>query len=242
MECANHAATFYIREQMSLTETFFSSFRKKSLRQLVSNFRNEYIASGITENDLKSNPIDQFEIWLNEAVANKLMEPNAMHLATTSPDGKPSGRVMLLKGFDERGFIFYTNYDSRKANELERNSFAAMTFLWLELYKQVRIEGIVQRVSDKESDEYFKTRPRGSQISAWVSSQSKPIAGRELEEKVAEIEKRFHGHPIPRPDHWGGYCLSPVAMEFWQGRANRLHDRIQYKLEHGSWTKQRLSP
>lgn len=233
-----------MRDLMSLVETFINHFRTKSFRQLVSNFRNEYIAKGINESDLKSNPIDQFESWFNEAVANKLIEPNVMHLSTALPDGKPSGRVLLLKGFDEKGFVFYTNYDSRKAAELAQNNFAAMTFLWLELYKQVRIEGTVHPVSPTESDAYFKSRPRGSQIGAWVSLQSKPISDRiELEKKVAEVEKQFHGQPVPRPDNWGGYCLSPVLMEFWQGRANRLHDRILYTLEHDNiWTKQRLSP
>lgn len=225
-------------------KTILNQFQTKSFRHLVSNFRNEYVSRGIQEADLKSNPIDQFEVWFNEAVTNKLNEPNVMHLSTVSAEGKPSGRVMLLKGFDERGFIFYTNYDSRKANQLAGNSYAAMTFLWLELFKQVRIEGTVQPVSAVESDTYFNSRPRGSQIGAWVSSQSKPIADRmELDKKVAEFEKEFDGKPVPRPVNWGGYCLSPVLMEFWQGRANRLHDRILYTLEHDNiWTKQRLSP
>ena len=229
---------------MNILKTIINHFQTKSFRQLVSNFRNEYISNGINETNLKSNPIDQFENWFNEAVDNKLIEPNVMCLSTASVDGKPSGRIMLLKGFDERGFVFYTNYDSRKANELAENNFATMTFLWLELYKQVRIEGTVQPVSPIESDNYFKSRPRGSQISTWVSSQSKPIANRiELEKKVAEIEKQFQGKPVPRPDNWGGFCLSPVLVEFWQGRANRLHDLIQYKLENDKiWTKQRLSP
>lgn len=236
--------SYHILCQMKLLKTITNHFQTKSIRQLVSNFRNEYISNGINEADLKSNPIDQFENWFNEAVNNKLNEPNVMHLSTATADGKPSGRIMLLKGFDERGFIFFTNYDSRKGKELTENSFAAMTFLWLELYKQVRIEGTVQAVSTIESDNYFNSRPRGSQISAWVSSQSKPITDRtELEKKVDEIEKQFQGNPVPRPDHWGGFCLSPVLIEFWQGRANRLHDRIQYKLEkNNSWTKQRLSP
>jgi len=224
-------------------KTILNQFQTKSFRHLVSNFRNEYISKGIQEADLKNNPIDQFEDWFNEAVANKLNEPNVMHLSTVSAEGKPSGRVMLLKGFDERGFIFYTNYDSRKANQLAANSYAAMTFLWLELFKQVRIEGTVQEVTAVESDIYFNSRPRGSQIGAWVSSQSKPLAHREeLDTKVAEFEKEFAGKPVPRPDNWGGYCLSPLLMEFWQGRANRLHDRIQYKLERDVWIRQRLSP
>ena len=224
-------------------KTLLNQFQTKSFRHLVSNFRNEYISQGIQEADLKSNPIDQFEVWFNEAVTNKLNEPNVMHLSTVSAEGKPSGRVMLLKGFDERGFIFYTNYESRKANQLAVNRYAAMTFLWLELFKQVRIEGTVQEVPAAESDIYFNSRHRGSQIAAWASSQSKPLADRkELDKKVAEFEKEFAGKPVPRPSNWGGYCLSPVLMEFWLGRANRLHDRIQYTLERDAWTKQRLSP
>lgn len=228
---------------MEILKTIINSFRKKSFRQLVSNFRNEYISEGIDVSNLKSNPFDQFEVWFNEAVENKLIEPNVMNLSTVSAEGKPSSRIVLLKGFDERGFIFYTNYDSRKAIELSKNNFAAMTFLWLELYKQVRIEGTVQRVSEMESDSYFNSRPRGSQIGAWVSAQSKPIIDRmELEDKAAEIERQFEGKVVPRPDNWGGYCLSPVLVEFWQGRANRLHDRIQYNLKNDIWTKHRLSP
>lgn len=229
---------------MKFLKTITNHFRTKSIRQLVSNFRNEYISNGINEAGLKSNPIDQFEIWFNEAIANKINEPNVMYLSTATADGKPSGRIMLLKGFDKRGFVFFTNYDSRKGDELAENSFAAITFLWLELYKQVRIEGTVLPVSTKESDNYFNSRPRGSQISAWVSSQSKPITDRiDLEKKVDEIEKQFQSKPVPRPDNWGGFCLSPVLIEFWQGRANRLHDRIKYKIEKDNiWTKQRLSP
>ena len=202
---------------MSQLNTLINHFKTKSLRQLVANFRNEYISDGINETTLKSNPIDQFEVWFNEAVSNKLNEPNVMSLSTIQSDGKPSNRILLLKGFDENGFVFYTNYDSRKGKELEENNHAAMTFLWLELYKQVRIEGAVHQVSALESDTYFNSRPRGSQIGAWVSDQSQPIDDRaELESKVVEIEQRFKGKPVPRPENWGGYCLSPVVIEFWQ--------------------------
>lgn len=217
---------------------------KKSLRQLVANFRNEYISRGISEKDVDNNPIIQFEKWFEEAVKNKVNEPNAMHLATVNKEGKPSGRVMLLKGFDERGFTFFTNYESRKGKELTENSFAAITFLWLELYRQVRIEGLVKKISEKESDEYFYSRPRGSQIGAWASAQSNLLISREeLDNKTKELETKFKNNPIPRPPHWGGFCLSPNLIEFWQGRASRLHDRIRYELQQdGNWLIQRLSP
>jgi len=229
---------------MSFIQNISGQIRGKSLRQLVANFRNEYISNGINESELKDNPIDQFEVWLNEAVKNKLREPNAMFLATATPDGKPSGRVVLLKGFDERGFIFYTNYGSRKAIELDKNNAASLTFLWLEIYKQVRVEGTVQRISDKESDQYFNSRPRESQIGAWASDQSQPIANRDvLERKMEALEKQFEGKPIPRPENWGGFCVKPQQIEFWLGRANRLHDRILYqRSDDNIWTKQRLSP
>jgi pyridoxamine 5'-phosphate oxidase len=229
---------------MSFIQNISGQIRGKSLRQLVANFRNEYISNGINESELKDNPIDQFEVWLNEAVKNKLREPNAMFLATATPDGKPSGRVVLLKGFDERGFIFYTNYGSRKAIELDKNNAASLTFLWLEIYKQVRVEGTVQRISDKESDQYFNSRPRESQIGAWASDQSQPIANRDvLEREMEALEKQFEGKPIPRPENWGGFCVKPQQIEFWLGRANRLHDRILYqRSDDNIWTKQRLSP
>ena len=229
---------------MSFIQNISGQIRGKSLRQLVANFRNEYISNGINESELKDNPIDQFEVWLNEAVKNKLREPNAMFLATATPDGKPSGRVVLLKGFDERGFIFYTNYGSRKAIELDKNNATSLTFLWLEIYKQVRVEGTVQRISDKESDQYFNSRPRESQIGAWASDQSQPIANRNvLERKMEALEKQFEGKPIPRPENWGGFCVKPQQIEFWLGRANRLHDRILYqRSDDNIWTKQRLSP
>jgi pyridoxamine 5'-phosphate oxidase len=211
---------------------------------LVANFRTEYVSEGIKESDMEEDPILQFEKWFNEAVKNKISEPNVMHLSTVSFDGKPSGRIVLLKGFDEKGFVFFTSYDSRKGIELKENNFAALTFLWLELYKQVRIEGTVSKITPEESDAYFSSRPRGSQISAVASSQSSIISNRnELEKKVEELEEEFRNKPVPRPENWGGYCLFPDIVEFWQGRANRLHDRIRYKLrENNVWKKERLSP
>lgn len=229
---------------MKLYQTIKKHLQTKSIRQLVANFRNEYISNGINEKDMARNPIDQFEKWFVEAVKNKVSEPNAMHLSTATVDGKPSGRIMLLKGFDEKGFVFFTNYDSRKGNELKNNSFASLTFLWLELFQQVRIEGTVHPISVEESATYFNSRPRGSQISAWASSQSNIVSSRiDLEKKIREIEIRFKNKPIPRPANWGGFCLTPKSMEFWQGRANRLHDRIQYQLgQENIWSIHRLFP
>lgn len=229
---------------MRFYQDFKKHLQRKSVRQLVANFRNEYISNGIHEKDMARNPIDQFEKWFVEAVKNNVSEPNAMHLSTATKDGKPSGRIMLLKGFDEKGFVFFTNYESRKGNELRNNGFASLTFLWLELFRQVRIEGTVLPVSFEESANYFSSRPRGSQISAWASSQSNKISSRkDLEEKVREIEIRFTNKPIPCPDYWGGFRLMPVSMEFWQGRASRLHDRIFYQLEQdNTWSIQRLFP
>lgn len=228
---------------MSFLNDIKGQFKNKSIRQLVANFRTEYISDGIDEKSMGDDPILQFEIWFNEAVKNKIPEPNIMHLSTVSTDCKPSGRVLLLKGFDEKGFVFYTNYDSRKGNELEVNNSAAMTFLWFELYRQVRIEGTVEKISADESDKYFHSRPRGSQISAVASSQSSIIENRNiLEKRVNELEKEFDKKPVPRPENWGGYCLSPVSLEFWQGRASRLHDRILYTLIDNGWTKKRLAP
>lgn len=229
---------------MKLYQTIRNRLQTKSIRQLVANFRNEYISNGINIIDMARNPIDQFEKWFVEAVKNKVSEPNAMHLSTATVDGKPSGRIILLKGFDEKGFVFFTNYDSRKGNELKNNRFASLTFLWLELFQQVRIEGTVHPISVEESDNYFNSRPRGSQISAWASSQSKIVSSRiDLEKKIKEIEIRFNNKLIPRPNNWGGFCLTPKSMEFWQGRANRSHDRIQYQLgQENIWSIHRLFP
>lgn len=218
--------------------------KNKSLRQLVANFRNEYVAKGIDEKNMENDPLLQFEKWFEDAVKNNISEPNIMHLSTSDKEGKPSGRIVLLKGFDDKGFVFYTNYESRKGIELKNNNFASLTFLWHELYRQVRIEGIVHPVSPKESDDYFSSRPRGSQISAVASAQSHVLSDRdELEKAVKELEHKYKGKPVPRPENWGGYCLSPLQIEFWQGRVNRLHDRILYILENNNtWKIQRLYP
>jgi pyridoxamine 5'-phosphate oxidase len=188
------------------------------------------------------NPLALFGEWYGEAA--DLFQPNGMVLATVSAEGRPAARTVLLKGFDEAGFVFFTNYNSRKARELAANEWAALLFWWREQFRQVRIEGRVKKVTAAESVEYFATRPRGSQISAWASPQSEIVPSRaELEEKVGEVERRFEGSEVVRPPHWGGYCLWPVLFEFWQGREDRLHDRLEYgRLADGSWSLDRLAP
>lgn len=189
-------------------------------------------------------PIRQFESWYREAHATPMREPTAMTLATASPDGRPSARIVLLKAADERGFVFFTNYQSRKGGELEHNPWAALVFHWPDLVRQVRVEGRVAKVSDEESDAYFKTRPRGSQLGAWASEQSRAIKSRaDLERRVQAIAATYEDREIPRPPHWGGLRLVPVAIEFWQGRLDRLHDRVLYsRADDGGWTRERLSP
>jgi pyridoxamine 5'-phosphate oxidase len=189
-------------------------------------------------------PIRQFESWYREAHATPMREPTAMTLATASPDGRPSARIVLLKAADERGFAFFTNYQSRKGGELEHNPWAALVFHWPDLVRQVRVEGRVAKVSGEESDAYFKTRPRGSQLGAWASEQSRAIKSRaDLERRVQAVEATYEDREIPRPPHWGGLRLVPVAIEFWQGRLDRLHDRVLYsRADDGGWTRERLSP
>jgi pyridoxamine 5'-phosphate oxidase len=188
-------------------------------------------------------PFDLFDRWYREAREAGIYLPEAMTLATATPDGRPSSRLVLLKRHDARGFVFYTNYESRKAEELERNPQAALTFHWPVLQRQVRIEGTAAKVAPEESDGYFRTRPRGSRIGAWASPQSSPIDGRTaLMEQVAEIERRFEGEDVPRPAFWGGYRVAPETIEFWQGRANRLHDRFLFTQGDGGWSVTRLAP
>jgi pyridoxamine 5'-phosphate oxidase len=205
--------------------------------------RKEYTRAGLTESDADSDPIAQFRRWFGEALAADLHEPNAMILATATPDGRPSARVVLLKGFDERGLVFYTNYEGRKGAELEANPYCALVFYWAELERQVRVEGHARRVTEKEADEYFRSRPRGSQLGARVSEQSRPVGGREaLEEKLRWLEAEYEGREVPRPQFWGGYRVEPDSIEFWQGRENRLHDRLLYRLSDGEWGRERLQP
>jgi pyridoxamine 5'-phosphate oxidase len=210
----------------------------------LADIRTEYKAANLDEGDMLANPFEQFDKWFNEAIEAEVVEPNATVLATATPDGKPTGRVVLLKGLDEQGFTFYTNYHSDKGQMLAANPYASLTFFWAELERQVRIDGKVEKVSHEESDEYFASRPKGSQIGAWVSEQSTEIEGREvLDKKLQELNAHYSNKEVLRPPHWGGYRLMPETVEFWQGRPNRLHDRLKYqKKGDGFWKVVRLSP
>jgi pyridoxamine 5'-phosphate oxidase len=210
----------------------------------IADLRKEYSSKNLLETDIEKNPIGQFEKWWHEAVNSQIDEVNAMTLATASGDGMPSARIMLLKGFDKNGFVFFTNYKSYKAMHLEENPKACLVFFWKELERQVRITGLVKRVPEKESDEYFLSRPVGSQVGAWTSNQSQVIESRQwLEDRYLKLTEEFKQKELKRPAHWGGYLVTPVIVEFWQGRPSRLHDRIQYTLENdGTWTIERLSP
>jgi pyridoxamine 5'-phosphate oxidase len=210
----------------------------------VARLRKEYTRAGLKESEADPNPIEQFRTWFDEVLTSNLHEPNAMVLATATLDGHPSARIVLLKGFDERGFVFYTNYEGRKGEELETNPRCALLFYWGELERQVRVEGRVRRVPDKESDAYFAGRPRGSQLGAWASEQSRPVGDRgALEHRLRELEAEYEGREVPRPPFWGGYRVEPETIEFWQGRENRLHDRLVYlRSEDGGWRRGRLQP
>jgi len=208
----------------------------------ISDLRQSYEKSILIEEEASSSPIEQFSLWFNEALAAKVPEPNAMTLATVDGDGQPSARTVLIKGFDEHGFVFFTNYESRKGQDLLQNPRAALLFFWQALERQVRIEGLIEKVSPEESDAYFHSRPLGSRLGAWASEQSKPILRTELEAREQAFRARFGDNP-PRPEHWGGYRLVPAYFEFWQGRASRLHDRLRYlPASQGHWTLDRLSP
>ena len=210
----------------------------------LSDLRREYTLAGLKESDLDPNPFKQFDIWFQQALAAGLPEPNAMTLATATLDGKPSARIVLLKGFDEGGFVFFTNYESQKGRELLANPRAALVCYWIELERQVRISGGVSRVSVEESEEYFQSRPLGSQLGAWASQQSEVVGGRKiLEDKLEQLTREYQTKPVPLPPHWGGYRVAPEALEFWQGRPNRLHDRLRYTRQSSSqWLIERLSP
>jgi pyridoxamine 5'-phosphate oxidase len=209
----------------------------------IADLRREYQRATLDERGVHADPVVQFRRWLDEAVAAAVLEPTGMTLATAGAHGAPSARVVLLKGLDERGFAFYTDYRSRKGQELTENPRAALCFWWSELERQVRVTGAVERVSREESESYYASRPFGSRLGAWASHQSHVIPGREwLEAQLAEAESRFGGGGPPLPPHWGGFRVRPERIEFWQGRPSRLHDRIRYTLEGGVWKIERLAP
>lgn len=210
----------------------------------IADIRSEYKLLSLDESDVNKDPISQFGIWWDAAISSKIDEVNAMTLATVSSNGDPSARIVLLKGYNEKGFIFFTNYESDKAIDLLHHPKASLLFFWKELQRQVRIEGIAEKVSDEESNSYFDSRPEGSRIGAWASPQSRTVKSRaELETKFLDYQQQFKEKNIPRPPHWGGYRIKPHLIEFWQGRPNRLHDRIQYTLQNnGDWKIERLAP
>ncbi|MFN3628777.1 MAG: pyridoxamine 5'-phosphate oxidase [Casimicrobiaceae bacterium] len=211
----------------------------------IADLRKEYKLAALGKRDLAADPITQFRKWLDEAIHARLPEPTAMNLATVDAHGRPSGRIVLLKGVDEHGFVFYTNYESRKGRELAASPYAALTFHWVELERQVRIEGAVEKISAEESDAYFASRPLASRLGAHASPQSEPIASREaLLLKLAAVTARYGGLPggPPRPPHWGGYRVLPERVEFWQGRRSRLHDRLVYLKQPDGWRIERLAP
>ena len=209
----------------------------------ISDIRKTYAHAELLESDAAAAPMEQFDRWWAQALEAKIEEVNAMTLATVDASGMPDARIVLLKGVDEVGFHFYSNYQSRKGMQLTNNEQACLVFFWKELERQIRIEGVLEKVSEENSNEYFKTRPRESQIGAWASPQSTTITRAELEKRVEEFTKKFEGQEVPRPEHWGGFRLIPARFEFWQGRPNRLHDRIRFLLQEDySWKIDRLSP
>jgi pyridoxamine 5'-phosphate oxidase len=210
----------------------------------IADLRKEYMRETLSEHDVDRDPFQQFGKWWTEALESGIEEANAMTLATATPEGLPTARIVLIKGYDRNGFVFFTNYESRKGKELLENPHACLLFFWSALERQVRIEGICEKVSEEESDNYFHSRPEGSRIGAWVSPQSQVIGGREvLDEKLNEITAQYSDGAIPRPPHWGGYVVVPRVIEFWQGRPSRLHDRIRYSLDaSGTWKIERLAP
>ncbi|HTE25435.1 pyridoxamine 5'-phosphate oxidase [Flavitalea sp.] len=209
----------------------------------IADIRKDYKLQSLNEEDTGS-PFELFEKWWKEALAAQIEEVNAMTLATASADAVPSARIVLLKGYDQKGFVFFTNYNSFKGQQLEENPRASLVFFWKELERQVRITGVVAKISDEESDQYYFSRPEGSRLGAWASPQSQVIENRQwLENNEKQFRDKFAGQPVPRPPHWGGYRVKPVSFEFWQGRASRLHDRLQFGLlSDGVWQLERLAP
>ena len=210
----------------------------------LSKLRSEYSRASLDVSSILPDPIQQFEKWFLEALNAKVMEPNAMNLSTINADNRPSSRIVLLKGIEEKKFVFYSNYQSTKGKELDQNPACALTFFWPELERQVRIEGLAERINEERAEKYFQSRPRGSQVGAWTSPQSSIIKSRSiLEERAEQIEKRFEGLAVlPKPNQWGGYQVDAQVIEFWQGRPNRLHDRIQFLKIDNAWKSHRLAP
>lgn len=212
-------------------------------KEQLQNLRQEYSKNALNEQEVENNPLVQFRNWLNEALDSEVTEPNAMTLSTVDTDNKPHSRIMLLKGVDDDGFTFFTNYASNKGRELEANPYASLCFLWLELERQVRVDGVVQKISEEESEEYFQQRPYNSQLGALASNQSEVVESREyLEKKIKDLENTYPIGKVPKPETWGGYKLIPEVIEFWQGRRSRLHDRILFERVNGDWDIKRLSP
>jgi pyridoxamine 5'-phosphate oxidase len=209
----------------------------------IADLRKNYTQAGLIESDLVANPYQQFQLWFEQAVAADILEPNAMTLATVTVEGKPSARIVLLKAVDDRGFVFYTNYNSQKGIELQHCPYAALVFLWGDLERQVRIEGRIEFVSESEATSYFHSRPVSSQLGAWASDQSTVITDRSvLEQQLEQLALAYRNQEIPKPPHWGGVRVIPEEIEFWQGRPSRLHDRLRYQLIDGSWQIERLAP
>lgn len=209
----------------------------------IADLRRDYRARQLSEADVAADPIDQFRRWFDDALAAEILEANAMTLATASPEGRPAARIVLLKGVDHGGFVFFTNYESAKGSDLEANPYACLVCFWPELERQVRITGRAAHVEASESDAYFASRPLDSQHGAWASPQSQVIDSREvIAQRLADVVARHGAGPVPRPPHWGGYRVTPTTIEFWQGRPNRLHDRLRYRRVDGAWILERLAP
>jgi len=209
----------------------------------ISAIRKDYMLRSLSENDVHKNPISQFSIWWDEAIGSNIEEVNAMTLATVNEDGYPSARIVLLKDFNDNGFVFFTNYESRKGKSLLLHPKASIVFFWKELERQVRIQGVVEKISEEDSTSYYTSRPVESKIGAWASPQSEVIPSREfLEDRFKNYEQQFSDQEIPKPPHWGGYIVKPSRIEFWQGRPGRLHDRIEYNKNNEGWTIDRLAP
>ena len=217
------------------------SFAHPGFLMSIAHLRQSYEKGTLVEQDAKASPFEQFDLWFSQALEQKVPEPTTMTLATADAQGRPSARIVLLKGFDTTGFVFYTNYNSRKASDLAVQPWASLNFFWQPLERQVRINGRIAKVSAQESDDYFYSRPLGSRLGAWVSAQSEPTTLAELEARTVAIEQQYGEQP-PRPPHWGGYRLSPEYFEFWQGRPSRLHDRLIYQPSGAGWTLGRISP